>query len=83
MTKEETLQDLKGKILEIEQKGPNVFINGQISVQKTFGLANILRSKTSGHVNFFTFFSHWEPVLPEASMKELIHELREKRGIPD
>ena len=72
-----------GKILQIEQKGPNVFINGQIPVQKTFGLANILRSKTSGHVNFFTFFSHWEPVLPEASMNELIHELRAKRGIPD
>jgi len=77
------LAQSNGKVLQIEQKGQNAFVNGQIPVQKTFGLASLLRSKTSGHISFLTFFSHWEQVLPESYMKELIQELREKRGIQD
>jgi len=77
------LSQSNGKILQIEQKGQNVFIDGQIPVQKTFGLASLLRSKTSGHISFLTFFSHWEAILPESYMKELIQELRESRGIQD
>ncbi len=70
-----------GKILQMEQKGKDIFIIGQIPVKNTFGLASKLRSKTSGHVFYMTFFSHWEKILPESYMEELIQEIRTKRGL--
>ncbi|MHA1321896.1 MAG: GTP-binding protein [Candidatus Helarchaeota archaeon] len=70
-----------GKILKIEQKGLNVFIQGKIPVKNTFGLSIILRSKTSGHIFWQTFFSHWEKITPESQMQRIIQEIRAKRGI--
>lgn len=76
-----TIAQCNGKILQIEQKGLNTFITGQIPVKGTFGLASKLRSKTSGHIFFMTFFSHWEEITPESQMQEIIQEMREKRGM--
>ncbi|NVM30603.1 MAG: elongation factor EF-2 [Candidatus Helarchaeota archaeon] len=70
-----------GRTSQVEQKGSNVFISGQIPVRGTFGLANVLRSKASGHVFWQTFLSHWEPIMPESLMREIIQEMRIKRGL--
>ncbi|NVM53132.1 MAG: elongation factor EF-2 [Candidatus Helarchaeota archaeon] len=70
-----------GKTSQVEQKGADIFITGQIPVKGTFGLASTFRSKTSGHIFWQTFFSHWERIQPESYMKKIIQELRIKRGI--
>jgi len=75
------LSQCSGKIIQIEQKGPDTFIKGQIPVHGTFGLASNLRSKTSGHIFWQTFFSHWEQVTPDPYMEDIIKNLRIKRGI--
>lgn len=76
-----TISQCNGKILQINQKGQDTFISGQIPVAGTFNLASKLRSKTSGRIFFMTSFSHWEIIRPESYMKEIIRSIRAKRGI--
>ncbi len=75
------LAQRNGRTLQIDQKGSDVFITGHIPVKGTFGLSSILRSKTSGHIFWQTFLSHWEKITPESKMIEIIQEFRIKRGI--
>ncbi|MHA1132013.1 MAG: hypothetical protein ACTSQQ_14535, partial [Candidatus Helarchaeota archaeon] len=74
------LAQVNGKISKIEQKGHNIFITGDLPVRGSFGLAKKMRSKTSGHVFWQTFFSKWERITPDSVMKEIIKDQRIKRG---
>lgn len=75
------LSQRNGRILQIEQKGLDIIIIGEIPVVSTFGLATILRSKTSGHIFWQTFFSHWEKIQPNTKMRDIINSLKTKRGL--
>jgi len=71
----------RGRILSSEQKGALLAVDGYIPVAETFGLAADLRSATSGHAFWQSQFDHWEKV-PESLAKEVIAEIRDRRGLP-
>jgi len=71
----------RGRILASEQKGALLAVDGYIPVAETFGLAADLRSATSGHAFWQSQFDHWEKV-PESLAKEVIAEIRNRRGLP-
>jgi len=71
----------RGRILSSEQKGALLAVDGYIPVAETFGLAAELRSATSGHAFWQSQFDHWERV-PESLAKEVIAEIRNRRGLP-
>jgi len=71
----------RGRILSSEQKGALLAVDGYIPVAETFGLAADLRSATSGHAFWQSQFDHWERV-PESLAKEVIAEIRNRRGLP-
>ncbi len=71
----------RGRVLSSEQKGALLSVDGYIPVAETFGLAAELRSSTSGHAFWQSQFDHWEK-LPENLTKEVIAEIRNRRGLP-
>ncbi|MEM1885775.1 MAG: elongation factor EF-2, partial [Candidatus Jordarchaeales archaeon] len=74
------LSQRRGHVINIEQRGPLVFVNGEIPVRESFGLANDLRSKTSGRAFWQTQFSRWAEV-PKSLLSEVIAEIRKRKGL--
>ncbi len=69
------------KITSFEEKGILTVISGYVPVAKTFGLAEELRSASSGRAFWQSFFDHWEPV-PEKDAVKVIGEVRRRKGLP-
>ncbi len=74
------LSQRRGQVLSVDQKGPLAFITGEIPVRESFGLANELRSKTSGRAFWQTQFSRWAEV-PKSLLGEVIAEVRKRKGL--
>jgi elongation factor 2 len=74
------LSQRRGRVIDVQQKGPLTFITGEIPVRETFGLANDMRSKTSGRAFWQTQFTRWE-ALPKSLAKEVIAEIRKRKGL--
>ncbi len=71
----------RGKILKTEQKGNLTIIEGRIPVAETFGLSAEMRSATSGYAFWQLIFDRWN-IVPETIAKQIIGNLRKKRGLP-
>jgi elongation factor 2 len=71
----------RGKILASEHKGALTIITGYIPVAESLGLSEEMRSATSGHAFWQSFFDRWEKV-PENMTVEVIRQIRERKGLP-
>jgi len=74
------LSQRRGRVIDVQQKGPLAFITGEIPVRETFGLASDMRSKTSGRAFWQTQFTRWE-ALPKSLAQEVIAEIRKRKGL--
>ncbi|MFB0560510.1 MAG: elongation factor EF-2 [Candidatus Lokiarchaeia archaeon] len=74
------LSQRRGRVIDVQQKGPLAFITGEIPVRETFGLTSDMRSKTSGRAFWQTQFTRWE-ALPKSLAQEVIHEIRQRKGL--
>ena len=72
----------RGRISSIEQQGGLMYVRGEIPVSETFNLSDDMRSATMGKAFWSTQFLRWAPV-PESQMKELILEIRRRKGLPE
>jgi len=72
----------RGKVEQVEQKGPLVAIKGLIPVVETFDLATVLRSQTSGRALWQTRFADWRPV-PESRLESIASAIRKRKGWRD
>jgi elongation factor 2 len=72
----------RGQVRNIEQKGEQSVVTGEMPVAETFGLATDLRSKTSGHAFWQTQFSHWSDV-PKSLLLDVISSIRVRKGLPE
>jgi elongation factor 2 len=75
------LSRMRGKILNIEQRGLMTFIVGEIPASESFTLSEDLRSATGGRVFWDTSFARWEPV-PSQLFSTVISEIRKRKGLP-
>lgn len=69
------------KIASFQEKGILTVIAAFVSVAKTLGLSEELRSATSGRAFWQSIFDHWEQV-PEKDKEKLISEVRKRKGLP-
>jgi elongation factor 2 len=69
-----------GKIESTKQKGATAVTAGYIPVEQTFGLANDLRSATSGHAFWQLAFHHWEK-MPDRRSADTVQKLRQRKGL--
>jgi len=69
-----------GKILASEQRGFLTVIVGHVPVAETFGLAEEMRSATSGRAFWQCTFHHWEQV-PNELANAKIRFIRERKGL--
>ena len=72
----------RGKVTSIEQHGMLMYVKGEIPVSETFNLSDEMRSATAGKAFWSTQFLKWAPV-PESSFKELVLQLRRRKGLPE
>jgi elongation factor 2 len=70
----------KGKVLASEQRGFLTVVIGYVPVVETFGLAEEMRSATSGRAFWQCTFHHWEKV-PEGLVNVTIRKIRERKGL--
>jgi elongation factor 2 len=71
----------RGRVCGFEQKDGLMVITGLIPVAETFGLAQELRSATSGRAFWQSVHDHWEQV-PEKLGEKVVAELRKRKGLP-
>jgi elongation factor 2 len=71
----------RGEISGFEQKGALTIVTGYVPVAETFGLAEELRSATSGRAFWQSMLDHWERV-PEKLTVKTVGELRRRKGLP-
>jgi len=70
----------RGKILASEQRGFLTVIVGYVPVAETFGLAEEMRSSTSGRAFWQCAFHHWEKI-PDDVADTTIRRIRERKGL--
>ncbi|MEM1581372.1 MAG: GTP-binding protein [Candidatus Bathyarchaeia archaeon] len=70
----------RGKVSSISQRGLLVVIDGFIPVAESLGLADELRSVSSGRAFWQSRFSHWERI-PETYMLKTIYSVRLSKGL--
>ncbi|MEM3597147.1 MAG: elongation factor EF-2 [Candidatus Bathyarchaeia archaeon] len=70
----------RGKITASEQRGTLTIIAGYVPVAETFGLAEEMRSATSGRAFWQCKFHHWERV-PEELANAMVRRIRERKGL--
>ncbi|MCW4043990.1 MAG: GTP-binding protein [Candidatus Bathyarchaeota archaeon] len=75
------LSGRRGKISKFEQKGALAVIRGYIPVAETFGLAEEMRSATSGRAFWQFVLERWSK-MPEKLASEVIAETRKQKGLP-
>lgn len=71
----------RGQIQGMKQANRIVTIMGRIPVAESFGLANELRSKTSGHAFWQTQFETWEEISPKL-LSKIVASIRKRKGLP-
>jgi len=69
----------RGRVEQVEQKGPLVAVKGLIPVVETFDLATVLRSQTSGRAVWQTRFADWRPV-PENRLESIASAIKKRKG---
>jgi elongation factor 2 len=75
------LSSRRGKLSGFEQKGALAVITSYVPVSETFGLAEELRSATSGRAFWQSVLDCWRKV-PEKLAAKVIAETRKRKGLP-
>ena len=70
----------RGRIHDMKESGLLFHISGEIPVSETVGLSDDMREATKGKAFWSTQFLKWAPV-PESMLKDLILELRKRKGL--
>ncbi|MEM1997374.1 MAG: GTP-binding protein [Candidatus Bathyarchaeia archaeon] len=71
----------RGKISNISQRGPLLVVDGLMPIAESLGLADELRSASSGRAFWQSRFSHWGKV-PEEHMPKIVESIRIRKGLP-
>jgi elongation factor 2 len=70
----------RGKMLNVEQKGPVTVITGEIPTSETFDLSEVMRGATAGKAMWNTYFKSWAPV-PTSMLLPLVQGIRKRKGL--
>jgi elongation factor 2 len=70
----------RGKISSVTHRGFLSVVDGFIPVAESLGLADELRSASSGRAFWQSIFSHWEKI-PKDYASKIIHSIRLRKGI--
>jgi len=74
------VQNKRGQLIEMNQEGAQVSIKAKLPVAEMFGLANDLRSATSGRGNHFLVDQMFEK-LPSELQQKVVKSIRERKGL--
>ncbi len=74
------VQNKRGQLLDTDQQGEYMSIKAKLPVAESFGLANDLRSATSGRGNYFMVDQLFER-LPSELQPKVIRQIRERKGL--
>ncbi len=74
------VQNKRGQLLDTEQQGDYMSVKAKMPVAESFGLANDLRSATSGRGNYFMVDQLFER-LPTELQQKVIKQIRERKGL--
>jgi len=75
------VSQIRGKVLNVEQKEHLTYIVGEVPAAETFNLAEVIRSSTGGRAFWDTSFSRWEAV-PASITPKVITDIRKRKGLP-
>jgi len=75
------VSQIRGKVLNVEQKEHLTYIVGEVPAAETFNLAEVIRSSTGGRAFWDTSFSRWEAV-PASITSKVIADIRKRKGLP-
>ncbi|NIP62406.1 MAG: elongation factor EF-2 [Nitrosopumilaceae archaeon] len=79
----QVLSGKRGKVLDMQQKGPINIVNGELPASETFDLSEIMRGQTAGKAMWNTHFKAWAEV-PKSIQTEVIGNIRKRKGLaPD
>lgn len=76
----QVLSGKRGKVLDMQQKGPINIVNGEIPASETFDLSEIMRGQTAGRAMWNTHFKAWSEV-PKSLQPQVISEIRKRKGL--
>ena len=70
----------RGSILNVDQKGNNSILQGEIPASETFDISESMRGATAGRAIWNTHFKKWLPV-PSSILKQIIPDIRKRKGL--
>jgi len=77
------LSGKRGKVLDMQQKGPVNIVIGEIPASETFDLSEVMRGQTSGKAMWNSSFKAWAPI-PTSIQTTMIADIRKRKGLsPD
>ena len=74
------LSGKRGRVLDMQQKGPASIVIGEIPAAETFTLSEDMRGQTAGKAMWNTHFKEWTEV-PKSLLSEMISTIRKRKGI--
>jgi len=74
------IQQRRGEILDMNQKGPNTKLEAKTPVAEMFGFSGDIRSATGGKALWSTEHAGFEQV-PTNMLLEVVKEIRERKGL--
>ncbi|MFP4524175.1 MAG: elongation factor EF-2 [Candidatus Woesearchaeota archaeon] len=74
------IQNKRGQLLDMQQEGVSVKVQGKLPVAEMFGLASDLRSATGGRGSSYLVDQSFEK-LPEELQNKIISQIRERKGL--
>ena len=74
------VQNKRGQLINVEQKGEHITVHAKMPVAEMFGLANDLRSATSGRGSHFVVDQSFEKV-PENLQQKVTKQIRQRKGL--
>ena len=75
------INQLRGKVTSVDQKGHLAYVVGEIPAAESFGLSDTMRSSTGGRAFWDTSFLRWDTV-PSSIMPEVVASIRSRKGLP-
>jgi len=75
------INQLRGKVSSVDQKGHLAYVVGEIPAAESFGLSDTMRSSTSGRAFWDTSFLRWDTV-PASISPTVVAAIRARKGLP-
>ena len=74
------LSGKRGKVLDMQQKGPASIVIGEIPAAETFTLSEEMRGQTAGRAMWNTHFKVWSEV-PRSLLADSVSTIRKRKGL--